>query len=197
MLRNISTGSETRVRHAISDVIQAWCSVGLLCWGESRDLFRGSTSREPGSTGRSPALRSISLHFLCSLAVVPVVFFIILIIGGLRSTLNFCNRRNITRYLCICGQHSVCTQHFFVIHFIVMATSYDTTFRVVSLIIVFATLFVLIFFSSVLCSRVDILCIFSTRNWYVLSLFNFYITCEKSDLNLCNSIATQWWRICK
>ena len=45
MLRNISTGSETRVRHAISDVIRAWCSVGLLCWGESRDLFRGSITR--------------------------------------------------------------------------------------------------------------------------------------------------------
>ena len=43
-----------------------------------------------------------------------------------------------------------------------MATSYDTTFRVVSLIIVFSTLFCAYFFSGVICSRVDILCIFIT-----------------------------------
>jgi len=73
-----------------------------------------------------------------------------------------------------------------------MATNYDITFRVVSLIIVFFNITCASFFSSVICSRVDILCIIITSNWYVLSLFNYYITCEKSDLNLCNINATQW-----
>ena len=183
MLRNISTGSETRVMHAICDVRQKLA------------LFKTRLGVRTHSGLRACQLEAVQHRgpyyyiFICSLVVVPVGSFTILIIGG--STLNFCNSRNITIYLCICDQHSVRT-HFFVIHFIVHCNQlrhYIQSCEPDNC--VFNINLCLYSFSSVTCSSL-IFVHFITSNWYVLSLFNYYITCEKSDFNLCNSITTQW-----
>jgi len=58
--------------------------------------------------------------------------------------------------LCNREQHVSVHKISFIVYLWFMATSFDTTFRFVSLIIVFSTLFVLVFFSSVICLRVDI-----------------------------------------
>ena len=73
--------------------------------------------------------------------------------------------------LCNREQHGFFTPDFFHRLFVVYGNYLRHYVQSCNLIIVFSTLFVLVFFSSVICSRFDILCIFSTSNWYVLSLF--------------------------
>ena len=75
-----------------------------------------------------------------------------------------------------------------------MATNFDITFIVVSLIIVFVQYLCLYFSPVWYMSRFLILCDSSVRVIrYVLSLFNCYITWEKSDFNPCNIVATLCW----
>ena len=83
-------------------------------------FFRGSISREPGCSGRSPPLRSTLLQFLCSKDGDKNCVFISFLphLIGLDPSLTSATAEFIRR-LCNRDQHSVCTQDFFVIHFIV------------------------------------------------------------------------------
>jgi len=92
----------------------------VLCVEESHAIFRGSTSREPGSGGHSLIVLHTITFFLCSVDGDTNCVFISFLphLMGLDPSFTSATAE-FTRKLCKCDQHGVCTQDFFVIHFIV------------------------------------------------------------------------------
>ena len=97
--------------------------------------------------------------------------------GRPRPTLNFCTSRKISRNLCNRERRGFCTQDFFHHSFAVHGNELRHYIQSCELHNCVSTVFVLVFFSSVIYIKGMILCESSVRaSWYVLSMLNCYIT---------------------
>ena len=94
ILRNISTGSETHVTHEISDVIQAWCNVVLLCCGSHAIFSRQYMSRARLDwTQSTTALHIITSSLFYRWGYQLCFYFFSAPSDGPRPILNICYRR--------------------------------------------------------------------------------------------------------